>query len=260
MLPAGLQARVAVHPGWSSAAGIDDYGRWAALVLGKHTLRFRYIFPGQVLIAGGGGAVQAGNAAGFWLAEEECPQSLWVEVLGGFFSSHNPSAHRGDQLPDDSATVGECRDFITASNRVLAKQGSGALLRLPSGTEWRFAAVTASEGTAGLDRGACRAFSAEELAELAWAGENSGGRPRATAAGGRDRWGVRNLLGNVAEWCSEADGLALIHGGAWNLPLAECAPERAVAAPAETRSDAVGLRLVADDAPPAPAPAPATAR
>ena len=75
----------------------------------------------------------------------------------------------------------------------------------------------------------------------------------------RDRWGLRNLLGNVAEWSSDADGLALIHGGAWNLPLAECAAGRAVAAPSQTRSEAVGLRLVVESAPAAPASAPAPA-
>ncbi len=255
-LPAGLQARVALPPGWSSAAGIAQAGRWADLVLGKHTLRFRYIFPGQVLIAATAGALPVGNGAGFWLGEQECPQSLWVEMVGGFFSSHNPSVHRGDQLPVDSATVGECQEFLAAGNRLLAKQGSGAQLRLPSGAEWRFAAVTASEGTAGLDRGACRAPSGDELTALAWAAENSGGTPRATAAGARDHWGLLNLLGNVAEWCSDADGLALIHGGAWNLSLAECTAERAVAAPAETRSDAVGLRLVAENAAPVPVPVP----
>jgi sulfatase modifying factor 1 len=248
VLPAGLQARVALHPGWSSAAGVDPAGRWADLVLGKHTLRFRFIFPGQVRIISGAGTLAIGNAGGFWLGEAECPQSLWVEMLGGFFSSHNPSAHRGDQLPVDSVTFGECRDFTASCNRLLAKQGSGAQLRLPSGAEWRFAAVTASEGAAGLDRGACRAPTPDELAALAWANENSGGKPRACDAGARDHWGLLNLLGNVAEWCSDSDGLAIIHGGAWNLPLAECVAARAVAAPSETRSDAVGLRLVVENA------------
>jgi hypothetical protein len=256
VLPAGLQARVAMHPAWSSAAGIDLSGRWADLVLGKHTLRFRFIFPGQVTIAAGAGTLAVGNASGFWLGEQECPQSLWVEVLGGFFSDHNPSAHRGDGLPVDSATLGECLEFIAACNRDLAKQGSGAQLRLPSGAEWRFAAVTSCEGTAGLDRGACRPPTLDELTALAWAGEGSGGKPRAAAAGARDHWGLLNLLGNVAEWCSDADGLSLIHGGSWKLPLAECRAERAVAAPSESRSDSVGLRLVAESAvaPLAPAP------
>ncbi len=248
-LPAGLQARVAVHPPWSSTAGCDADGRWAELMVGKRALRFRYIFSGHVQITVGDGLTTVTSPTGFWLAEQECSQALWVEVLGGFFSSHNPSVHRGDELPVDSATLGECREFTAACNRLLAKQGSGAQLRLPSGAEWHFAAATASEGPAALDRGASRAFTADELTALVWASEGSGGQPRAVSAGGHDHWGLCNLLGNVAEWCSDADGLTLVRGGAWNLPLAECSSERAVAAPAETCSEAVGLRLVAEGAP-----------
>jgi hypothetical protein len=247
-LPASVQARIAVHPAWSTAAGIDAMGRWAELAVGKHTVRFRFIFAGREQVLTAAGLIAVTSAHGFWLDEQECSQGVWVEVMGSFFSSHNPSAHHGDDLPVDSVTLGECQEFIGAFNRTLADRKTPARVRLPTGAEWQFAASTASEGLAGLDHGIGRPFTQSERAALAWANENSKSMTRATASGERDRWGLLNLLGNVSEWCSDADGSAQQRGGAWNIPLAACIPERSVTAAADARSAAVGLRLVIDDA------------
>ena len=247
-LPASVQARIAVHPPWSSSAGIDELGRWAELTLGTQPVRVRFIFPGQQRVASSsGGSITVAVAHGFWLAEQECTQALWVQAVGGFFSKHNPSANEGVELPVDSVTLGECREFIGASNRLLVEHKTPARIRLPTPAEWLFAASTASEGLAGADRGASRPYTQAERAKLAWSLDTSMGQTRPAAAGARDRWGLLNLLGNVAEWCSDADGSAQLHGGAWNMPLSACQPDHTLATAADARVSSAGLRLVVED-------------
>lgn len=247
-LPASVQARIAAHPAWSTAAGIDALGRWAELTIGKKTVRCRFIFAGREQVLTAAGMIAVTSTHGFWLDEQECSQGLWVEIMGGFFSHHNPSIHHGDDLPIDSVTIGECQEFINTFNRLLAERKTPARIRLPTGAEWQYAASTACEGLIGLDRGTGRPFNQGERSALAWANENSGGQTRPTSTGDRDRWGLVNLLGNVSELCIDADGSAQQRGGAWNIPLAACLPDRSVPTAIDARSMAVGLRLLVEDA------------
>lgn len=243
-LPVAVQARVVVKPAWSSDAGVDDLGRWALVAIGKQSLRVRWIPPGMVVATAGNGPVGLGNQRGFWLAEQEVSQAVWVEAMGGFFSDNNPSTHPRPDLPVHAVLRGEADEFIATLNRRLEKAGSTLRVRLPTGREWLFAAATLSEGLVALERGSSRPASEREVMQLAWAAED-GAAPRATGAGRADRWGLADLLGNVAEWCADdLDGTPHARGGAWNAPRADARADRVVKPAAKQRDPGIGLRLV----------------
>ena len=243
-LPPTFRARLPAPLPWASSTGFDDYGRWAVLTIGEQQLRLRYVTEGQVQVSMSAGMVQVANAAPFWMAETECTQVLWSDLLRSFFSDGNPSKHRAPDLPVHRVSRDDCQRFVTACNARLVKDGIAAQVRLPTGNEWFFAATTGVDGLAAIDRGTARGYDGRDQVRLAYAQEN--GRAPATVGGGRrDRWGLTDLLGNVSEWCADDfDGSPHWRGGAWIDPRVECRPERVQKAKSDAELEWVGLRLV----------------
>jgi hypothetical protein len=129
LLPLSLQMRIPISPTWSTTAGIDTYGRWADIGIGKQTIRLRYI-PTGTITANTGEAITV--SAPFWIAETECTQAMWVEMMGGFFSNGNPSVHKGDDLPVHNISRKDCDGFLKAVNERLRQDGHAANVRLPT--------------------------------------------------------------------------------------------------------------------------------
>ncbi|MBL8216393.1 MAG: SUMF1/EgtB/PvdO family nonheme iron enzyme [Bryobacterales bacterium] len=156
----------------------------------------------------------------FYLATEEVSQKLWNQLM-----SENPSVHKGDALPVNNVSWEDAGKAVEQLNARVVGGG----FRLPTEAEWEYAA-----------RGG-----EQKLAEAAWyrdnaavAGETNGFRemdgyaPRAVGTRQANRWGLYDLLGNVAEWCSSLirpypydagdgresatdTGLRVIRGGAY---------------------------------------------
>lgn len=243
-LPPTLRARLPAPLPWASSTGVDDYGRWAVLTIAGQQVRLRYITEGQVQVSTGSGMVQVGNPAPFWVAETECTQGLWSELLRSFFSDGNPSKHRGPDLPVHRVSRDDCLRFIAACNARLLKEGVPVQVRLPTGGEWFFVAATGTDGLAAIDRGTARGYDGRDQVRLAYAQEN--GRAPGTVGGSRrDRWGVTDLLGNVSEWCGDDhEGSPHWRGGAWVDPRGDCRPDRVQKARSDAELEWVGLRLV----------------
>jgi hypothetical protein len=251
-LPAVLRARLPQTPMWASSSGVDDYGCWAVLNVGEQMMRVRYLVEGQCQVMTGNGMEVVANPEPCWMAETECTQALWSEVLRSFFSDGNPSRHRGLDLPVHGVSRDDCQRFINACNVRLAKDGVVARVGLPTSAQWRFAATTGVDGLQALDRGSARTYDTRDLVRLAYAQEN-GRQPAAVGGTRRDRWGLADLLGNVGEWCADdLNGSAQWRGGTWTTPRAECLPDRVTLAKADDELEAVGLRLVVVGSTPAP--------
>jgi formylglycine-generating enzyme required for sulfatase activity len=80
---------------------------------------------------------------------------------------------------------------------------TGKPYRLPSEAEWEYA------GRAGTTT----ARYAEPLGDIAWFGENSGGRTHPVGEKAANGWGLHDTLGNVWEWCADH-----WHGGYESAP------------------------------------------
>lgn len=87
-------------------------------------------------------------------------------------------------------------------------QSTGRHYRLPTVAEWQHA---------------CRASVENKqrdvpVAARAWCAENSDEKTHAVATKLPDGFGLHDMLGNVAEWCIDADGSPVVCGGSFQTP------------------------------------------
>ena len=130
---------------------------------------------------------------GFFLAETECTQRQWEEVMGG-----NPSGFEGADRPVEWVSWEEAVTFCrkqTAKQRAAGVLPDGWEWRLPTEAEWEYAARA---GTTGLRYG--------ELDAIGWYGGNSGSKTHPVSQKAANAWGLHDMIGNVSEWCFDWRG------------------------------------------------------
>lgn len=128
-------------------------------------------------------------------AKYEVTQQLWKDIMG-----YNRSNRAGcNECPVENVSWNEVDTFIRKINRISGKQ-----FRLPTEAEWEYVARKSIEGK--LD-GATnpKAFAKKWVAllnEVAW---YSGNARKKTEMVGKKQGllEINDLLGNVAEWCSD---------------------------------------------------------
>ncbi len=182
-------------PAWAAATGQDRYGAWADLRIGAVTQRLRWIDPGSFL--SGSPPTQPGRgldedqqpvtiSTGYWLADSECTQALWLELMGS-----NPAIHAGDpQLPIENMRFEEAEGFLQR----LSQRTAGSLARLPTRCEFEYAARAGSRTAY---------FFGDDATPIAAYGnikESGPGRPLPVRSLKPNRWGLYDMLGNVGEW------------------------------------------------------------
>jgi formylglycine-generating enzyme required for sulfatase activity len=248
----------AAPPAWATASGHDSYGAWADLRIGAETQRLRWIDPGTFI--GGSPPNTAGRgenedqhavtiSAGFWMADSECTQALWLELMGS-----NPAGHTGDpQLPVESILFEDAESFL----KRLSQRTAGSVARLPTRAEWEYAAC------AGTLNGFSDGDDAAHIAAYANCKDNGPGRPIPVRSLKPNRWGLYDMLGNVAEWsyggtkpASEvpgpdpelADRAAInayhVRGGSYQHIPNSCRPSAFGYLRRESRSNDVGFRFL----------------
>jgi formylglycine-generating enzyme required for sulfatase activity len=123
----------------------------------------------------------------FYLGKFEVTQEQWERVMGS-----NPSFHQGPafaeapRMPVEQVSWEDCQAFVAALNRRVPGGG----FRLPTEAEWELAA----RGKQGA---------APALEDEAWhlANREAVG-PRPVGSKAANSWGLFDMRGNVAEWCS----------------------------------------------------------
>jgi formylglycine-generating enzyme required for sulfatase activity len=137
------------------------------------------------------------TVGGYYIGRYEVTQALWVAVMG-----ENPSLFRGDSLPVEQVTWTDAQQFCA-----LLSQMTGHRFRLPTEAEWEFAARGLKvKGERSKVKGDVFPFAGcdrNHLGEYAWYCVNS---ERSTHPVGRllpNGFGLYDMSGNVAEWCSD---------------------------------------------------------
>ena len=173
----------------------------------------------------------------YMIGETEIPQSIWEAVMGS-----NPSRHVGPNYPVEQISWNDCQLFIARVNKL-----SGQTFRLPTEAEWEYAANGKNENITKLD-------------DYAWYAVNSGHTTHAIGVKSPNCWGLKDMFGNVWEWCSdrhavysksdvkdpkgpETGDMNVFRGGGCGSEAETCSPTFRGACMPEENADALGVRL-----------------
>lgn len=149
----------------------------------------------------------------FYLGKYEVTQAQWKAVTGNKPDSISDEACGGN-CPVDNVGWYEAQEFIKRLNA----RHEGYIYRLPTEAEWEYAARagTTSDYAGNLD-------------EIAWYGDNSGGKIHPVGQKKPNAWGLYDMFGNVYEWVQDkwhdyyngapTDGSAWVTGSNNNRPL-----------------------------------------
>lgn len=205
---------------------------------------------------------QVSVGKGFYIQLTEVRQSQFEDVMG-----FNPSSAKGDPRPDAPVNTVSYAEALEFCRR--ASERTKRTVRLPTEIEWEYAcrAGTTTRYFWGDERAAFLRYG--NIADLATAGEHAVGAFMNWNDGcaniancGRfspNRWLLRDMLGNVWEWCQSPylpdptdpttaePALATLRGGSWwDTPdAARCGhrnPQKLT-----LKENTVGFRIVVED-------------
>ena len=181
----------------------------------------------------------------FYMSKTEVTQEQYRAVMNS-----SPSRFSGTNLPVESVSWKDAAEFCTKL---------GKNYRLPTEAEWEYACRAGSAGAY------CFGDSDSGLSEYAWYGSNSGSRPHPVGSKAANAFGLRDMHGNVWEWCSDyydesfhskssvsgedpenrtPSSLRVVRGGSWSgHPGICCSADRYRRSPV-SRDDDFGFRVV----------------
>jgi len=167
---------------------------------------------------------------GFLMSKTKITQGQWKSVMGS-----NPSLNTkcGDNCPVENVTWTDANEF---AKRISSK--TGKIYRLPSETEWEYAARAGSNDKWSFGSNAML------VGQFAWYKSNSDGMSHPVAQKKPNAFGLFDMQGNVWEWTADcthfsykgapSDGSAwkencsqtsqVRRGGSWNQPVEQLSP------------------------------------
>jgi|GEM_PF-1357120 len=245
-----IQIGVYTKPSWVRASGEDAYGRWAEFQVGEVIQRMRWIPAGIFTMGspGEGPRHQVRLSEGYWMADTECTQALWAEVM-----EDNPSKFVSPTRPVEQVSWEDVQVFIPKLNARVPGLQAG----LPTEAQWERACrwksapgpyVDAIEivgtnnapaldliawygGNSGIDFELQTGWDSSDWSEKQYPHTLAGTHPvRAKRPNGA---GLYDMLGNVREWCADgartyleaagvtvdpvgSSGWGAVRGGDWN--------------------------------------------
>ncbi len=211
---------------------------------------------------------------GFWIGKFEVTQAQWHSVMGTTLRAQRDRADPQSDLygegldrPIYYVNHHEATEFgrrFTESERRAGRLPLGWEYRLPWEAEWEYAcrAGTTTRYSFGDDEAS--------LGEYAWFAGNSDWMTRPVGQKRPNQWGLRDMQGNVWEWCADGYDSTLVggivprgpdralrrvlRGGGWNgLPHLARSANRDGGGP-EKRDYNLGFRLVRGTAEIGPGP------
>jgi len=164
--------------------------------------------------------------SGLLMARTPITQAQWREVMGT-----DPSYFKGDDRPVECVSWHDAVEFCQKTET-----------RLPTEEEWEYAyrAGTTTTWYNGDDE--------SKVGDIAWIFENSALQTHPVAQKQPNAWGLRDMAGNVWEWCADSvDEFRVIRGGSWtNHASGTTAAFRNHSTPGYRNGD-VGFRVVKEE-------------
>ena len=154
---------------------------------------------------------------------QEVTQQQYREVMG-----ENPSEFKGENLPVESLTFAQAREFCRKLSDRPAEKKAGRVYRLPTTTEWEYACRAGTTTTF--------SFGQEDwqIDLHAWYNGNAGS-PHVVGAKRANAWGLYDMHGNVSEFCILGNELRALlpdvggsgerwarSGGSWAVSADQC--------------------------------------
>lgn len=141
----------------------------------------------------------------FYIATVPVTQRLWTHIMG---ADANPALHRGPDLPLENVSWDgltqpggflDCVNESAVASAIREQLASAHDLRLPSETEWEYAARGGPHWPDGF------LFSgSNDVDAVAWYDRRHGDYTQPVARKAPNQLGIYDMSGNVWEWCEDA--------------------------------------------------------
>jgi len=149
---------------------------------------FRFCPSGNFMMGNEPGEVSVTFSHGFWMLETQVTQAMWESVKG-----NNPSHFKGAKLPVETVSWNDAQEYIKQLNDMKVVP-AGFKFSLPTEAQWEYACRA---GTTTVYH-----FGNTLTREQA----NFDGNVGQTTEVGKcpaNAWGLRDMHGNVWEWCQD---------------------------------------------------------
>ena len=186
-----------IKPPWASRIWEDEFGELAAFEINGVEFRLRRIRAGSFTMGSPEDEKDRQSREGpshrvtitrdFWIGITPMTQRQWMTL-----AEENPSQFKGDLRPVETVSWHDVQAWLDRLTEHLPKLPA----RLPTEAEWEYAcrAGTSTRFYSGDD--------AASLADVAWyTANNRDGKTHDVGEKEPNAWGLRDMHGNVDEWC-----------------------------------------------------------
>jgi sulfatase modifying factor 1 len=166
-----------------SSTDIKDYSN---LIINDSPCHMRFV-QGGTMELGEGKNKHSATIPSFYMGQYQVTQSLYQAIM-----ETNPSRYTGENRPVTNVNWDEAKVFIEKLKKI-----SGKEFRLPSETEWEFAA------RGGIYSQGYEYCGSDDLTQVGWYDDNSGEETKPVGLLLPNELGLYDMSGNVYEWCED---------------------------------------------------------